>query len=105
MTENETNTAPSSNTMTDTAAPTTGSESNNAPAMTATNATNATTEPADVPVARVHGAGRFSEEFYWSAHTVGLVLFLVAVVLLVVSRGPRRREALLAADGHDASTV
>jgi hypothetical protein len=61
--------------------------------------------PAATPAgtARTHGADRISDEVYLTGHSVALVLLVVAVVLIVVGRGPRRRDALLDAHAQEST--
>ena len=67
-----------------------------------------TTEIPTAPAARTNGAARIGEDFYWGAHTAGLALFVLSVVLIVFSRGPRRadaiREAALEPDAESAGS-
>lgn len=66
-------------------------------AQTATNPTEASSlpaEPAKVSVAKVHQAKDIPAETLWTAHTIGGVLFLFAVVCIVFAKGPTRKQAL-----------
>lgn len=42
---------------------------------------------------RVHRVDSVSEQMFWSGHVVFTVLALVGVLLILVARGPRRKEA------------
>jgi hypothetical protein len=42
---------------------------------------------------RVHKVDSVSEQLFWSGHVVFTVLALVGVLLILVARGPRRKEA------------
>jgi len=55
-------------------------------------ALNASTEQPSV--ARTHGATRFSDDTYWTGHAIGAFLLVVALVLILVGGGPRRRDAM-----------
>ncbi|MEY4066398.1 MAG: hypothetical protein RIR26_2606 [Pseudomonadota bacterium] len=54
--------------------------------------------PAVAPVApksftRVHKIDSVSDQMFWSGHVVFSVLALVGVALILLARGPRRKEA------------
>ncbi len=43
----------------------------------------------------VHDAARFSDSTYWTGHAIGAALIVFAVVVLIVTKGPRRHDAVL----------
>lgn len=43
----------------------------------------------------VHDAARYSDSTYWTGHAVGATLIFFAVIVLMFTKGPRRRDAVL----------
>lgn len=46
------------------------------------------------PGVRTHGAASVSDAAYWTGHSLGVVCVVVALALIILGRGPRKRDAM-----------
>jgi hypothetical protein len=54
----------------------------------------ATKTMAETTAVRTHDVANIPDSWFWSAHTVGLTATIVGLVIIALTKGPRRLDAL-----------